>query len=107
ERKSTKTSNRTRALARPKNSLHIRCARKVERPSRGSTNSVAVDGRATATTTVGPPAVALHRLEAPMIREENSLRQVGSARALSAGYKTNCSAPRAPTRAAVASDPSV
>ena len=55
----------------------------------------------------GPAGSLLHRLEAPMIREENSLRQVGSARALSAGYKTNCSAQRAPTRAAVASDPSV
>ena len=30
---------------------------------------------------------------------ENSLRQTGNARALSAGYRTNCSAQRAPTRA--------
>ena len=100
ERKSTKTSNPARAVATPKSALHIRCARKVERPSHASTNSVAADGRATASTTVGPPVVLLDRLEAPMIREENSLRRTGSARAPSAGYKTNCSGPRAPTSAA-------
>ena len=46
------------------------CARKVDAPSFAWTSLGVVDGRATATTTVGPPAVALHRLEAPMIRAE-------------------------------------
>ena len=94
-------SNRARALASLRSVLRIRCARKVERPSRASINSVVVDDRATASTTVGPQAAALHRLEAPMIREENSLRRPGSARALSAGYKTNCSAQSRPTSTAV------
>ena len=87
------------SAGKPKSALRIRCARKVERPSRASTNSVVVDGRATATTTVGPPVVLLDLLEAPMIREEKSLRRTGSARALSAGYKTNCSAQSRPTSA--------
>ena len=77
----------------------IPCARKADGPSFASTSSVVAGGEQNDMTTVGPPAVALHRLEAPMIRGENSLRQTGNARVLSAGYRTNCSAQRAPTRA--------